>query len=162
MSQKNILIIIIIIAIVAVGAYFVFTSSSPSVSLEEGKILEEETPEGEQQGFEEISPEGEPGAQELLESLEYKIINQGQITETAEGAVSEKKMVYDVVAGKISEETVKALAERIITEVTQEDEEIDSITLNFYENEGSVEGMKIDVAVVSWIPNKISVKMVED
>jgi len=160
MSQKNILIIIIIIAVIAVGAYFILTSTSPSVSLEEEKIPEAETPESEQ--FEEISSEGEPGVQELLESLEYKIITQGQITETAEGAVSEKKMVYDVVAGKISEETVKALAERIITEVTQEDEEIDSIVLNFYENEGSVEGMEIDVAIVNWVPNKISVKMVKD
>jgi competence protein ComGF len=160
MSQKNILIIIIIIAVIALGAYFVLISMSPSVSLEEEKIPETEIPESEQ--FEEISSEEEPGEQELLGSLEYKIINQGQITETAEGAVSEKKMVYDVVAGKISEETVKALAERIIAEVTLEDEEIDSIVLNFYEDEGSVEGMEIDVAVVNWIPNKISVKMIKD
>jgi len=160
MSQKNILIIVIIIAVIAVGAYFILTSTSPSVSLEEEKIPEAETPESEQ--FEEISSEGEPGAQELLEGLEYKIINQGQITETTEGIVAEKKMVYDVVSGKISEETVKALAERIIAEVILEDEEIDSIVLNFYGDEGSIEEMKIDVAVVNWIPDEISVKMVED
>jgi len=160
MSQKNILIIIIIIAVIAVGAYFILTSTSPSVSLEEEKIPEAETPES--APSEETSFEGESGTQELPQDSEYKIINQGQITETSEGIVAEKKMVYDVVSGKLGEKEVKALAERIIAEVTSRDAEIDSIILNFYGDEGSIEEMKIDVAVVSWIPDEISVRMVEN
>ncbi|HUV81435.1 MAG TPA: hypothetical protein VMW21_02945 [Patescibacteria group bacterium] len=160
MSQKNILIVVIVIAVIGIGAYFVLAPSSPSVSFEEEKIPEAETPESVPP--EETSLEGEPGVEELLQGAEYKIINQGQITETAEGIVAEKKMVYDVVSGKLGEKEVKALAERIIAEVTSQDTEIDSVILNFYGDESSVEEMKIDVAIVNWLPNEISVRMIED
>ena len=117
----------------------------------EGKS-DEEAPSGETE---------ESQAQEF-DGIEYKIVSKGQITETAEGAVSGKKMIYDVVTGKISKEEVSALANKIIADITSEDSEIDAITMYFCSEESSI-GKKIDVAIIDWIPNKeISVTMMEE
>lgn len=163
MPKKNILITVIIIIVIAMVAYFAFISSKSFFISPSAGPSGEETEMPEEVPAEQIlsEEETEPEVQKFQE-IEYKIVNQGQITETSEGVVSEKKMIYDVLTGKISEEKAKALAEKIVGDIISGDSEIDSIILNFFENEDSIEEMKIDVAIVNWLPNEISVIMVEN
>lgn len=166
MSKTNILIIIIVIAVIGIGIYFALPSLKPIVSPgapEETEVpaeteVPEETPAEETPSGEEVE---EPEVQKF-QGIEYKIITEGQITETTEGIVSGKKMMYEVVTGKLNEEKTNALAKKIITDVTSKDSEINAITMYFYSDKSLVEEMKIDVAIINWVPNEITVKMIEE
>ena len=166
MSKKEILITIIVIAVIGIGIYFAVPSLKPIVSPgapeETGVPAETEVPEGTPaEGTSSEQAVEEPQVQKF-QGIEYKIITEGQITETTEGIVSGKKMMYDVVTGKINKEEADALAKKIITDVTSKDSEINAITMYFYSDKSLVEEMKIDVAIINWVPNEITVKMIEE
>lgn len=134
LKTKNILIAVIIIVVIGMGCYFLFTSVSKT-----------KTPPAE-----EVLPVAEPAEKEF-QGMKYEIIG-----------VNFNRAVYDIITGKLTEEQVKTLAEKIIGDVTAENPSVEDITLLFYSDLISVGVGECDVAQVTWIPNEITVKIIEE
>ena len=157
MSKKEILISIIVIAVIGIGIYFAVPSLKPIVSPgapeETGVPAETEVPEG--APAEESLPVVPTGEKEF-QGMKYEIISFGFST----GEIH--RAAYDIITGKLTEEKAKTLAEKIIGDITTEDPSIEEIYLLFYSNDDAAAVGKYDVAYVTWVPNEITVKMIEE
>jgi len=156
MSKKEILISIIVIAVIGIGIYFAVPSLKPIVSPgapeETGVPAETEVPEG--APAEESLPVVPTGEKEF-QGMKYEIIRVGFSTDK-----KINRVFYDIVTGKLIEEQVKTLAEKIIEDITTKDPSIEELYLLFYDNASST---FVDIAQVIWTPNKeISVTIIEE
>jgi hypothetical protein len=139
-KTKNILIAVIVIVVIGIGLYFVLTS-----------VPKTKTPP-----VEEVPPAAPYGEKEF-QGMKYEIIGIG--SSRAQGI---HRVVYDIITGKLTEELAGTLAEKIIGDITAEDPSIEEITLLFYSDIISAGVGKYDVAHVIWVPNEITVRMIEE
>lgn len=137
LKTRNILIAVMVIVVIGIGTgiYFVLTPA-------------EEVPP---------VPIGPPAGIKEFQGMEYEIIGIGSSED--EGIY---RVVYDIITGKLTEEQAKILAEKIIGDITTEYPLIKEITLLFYSDLISAGVGEYDVAYVTWIPNEISVRMIEE
>lgn len=91
-----------------------------------------------------------PGTQDL-NGMKYRIIYKTD----AEG----QPTAFEVLTGKINKEKTDLVAKQIIADITGTDPALKALILNFYSEGSLVDEHKIDVATISWTPEKTSIKM---
>ena len=182
MSKKKILITMIVIVAIGVAAIILASYKSPvspGVSEETGggeptagtetpegaPVTGTGTPEGTSVSGTEVSG-GTPVAEEAsaekiegpgtkeLEGMNYRIVYKTEV----EG----QGTIFDVLTGKINKQKVDLLANKIVADTAKADSEVKKITMNFYSKESLIEEQKVDVAIIDWVPNKTSIKMIEE
>ncbi len=79
--------------------------------------------------------------------LQYEIVTIGR---TADPVA--KIMTYDVVAEKMDEKKVRAMAEKIISDITREDADIDHISILFFTDKNLIETHLPNIARAIWRP----------
>ena len=147
LKTKNILIAVMVIVVIGIGIYFVL-ASAPKTETPEVMPAEEVPP---------AVPTAPPAGEKEFQGMKYEIIG---ISSSQDGGIY--RVVYDIITGKLTEEQAKILAEKIIGDITTKYPRIKEITLLFYSDLISAGMGKYDVAHVTWIPNEISVKMIEE
>lgn len=137
MQKKIILLVVIIMAVIGVWLYLVFTS--PLKEEPKETTLEEEASEV-------ILPVAPPVERYEFQGIEYEFISVGG-------------PVYDIITGEITEEQVKALAEKIIEDILAQEPAAQEITLLFYSDLISAGIDEVDVAQINWTSEETSLKI---
>lgn len=137
LKTRNILITVIAMVVIGIGLYF-FLNLSPETETPETMPAEEVPP---------MTPMG----QEKFQGMKYEIIRIGFSTDE-----TIKRVFYDIVTGKLTEEQVRILAEKVAGDIIAEDPSIEELYLLFYNSPSST---FVDVAQVIWIPNEFTVEM---
>ncbi len=138
-TPRNFLIGAIIIISIGVGLYFIIISVF--LKTPETTPTTREVP---------LAP---PAERWEYQGMKYEIISTGVGEEKARGAV------HDIITGKLREEQVKTLSEKIVGDIAIKNPKIKDLTLLFYSGLISAGAGKYDVARIFWTPTSTAVTM---
>ena len=82
-----------------------------------------------------------------IQGINYEIMRESSINHSFA-----RIKTYDVIVPKIDRPRIEIVTDKLIEEITAQDQEIDKISLAFFSNKGIISSEPFDVAYVVWEP----------